>query len=420
MDALIGFFIPNVPYVWKDRQPSRPGQRGWKTGRFSRTYLVPGAQTLYAENGVQYLSLADDCYAVRTFFQASAARVALNANVRLNGQRVLSKHKTLQTPAQVYRDLNLRFEKISRAAVNRAKAPTWPFRTDCAAVLPKDDKTAKRLSAETVRRMFPPGRADLDYGALWMTNVGEFSITKPFEASQIVGVIKNITWQSLGVDPLSLTMTDATAGVGGDTVSFAINFGKVNAVELDPIHCSVIARNLSVFGLQDRVRIVCTDYLEEIGFFRRAEHVLKQTVVFLDPPWGGRTYRGKTNIVLYLDSIPINKIVRHLLETGQADFVFVKIPRNASLKQFTLPRGGPVPISSPARTMWGEIVPDVSRLRVDNLRTSFSLVWFSSRRLGPPPRFLPRARGWPGGSYYDPRPRGKLFRRAKEKKEKRG
>ncbi len=404
MDELVGFFIPNVLYFWKDRHPTWKGLRGWDEGRFSRSYwMVPGSDVALhrGADGLAYLVEPSKCPKISTYFRASTGKTHANLEeLRLNGKRLgvafplngprdeslvdLRKYKLAGSGrgfpavslAQLHNDLRPKFPSLKlelslkdiREAVKTDPnaRQIWPFRVDHEAKnIPQQTKSRRKrfpLTERHVADLFL-GREDLgvpglDLGALQMTNQGVYAITNTFEARQIVHAIQSVTQ----IDPRALSITDATAGVGGDTIRFANVFGQVNAVELNPLHCSVLARNLSVFGIQNRVNLVCGDYLAVVGFFKgKNPNYLKQHVVFLDPPWGGVGYRKRDKVFLSLDGIPVGTIVRHILKTGQADFVFVKIPNNADLTSF----------------------PDVSGSigiykRGERRQPSFQLIWFDS------------------------------------------
>lgn len=79
------------------------------------------------------------------------------------------------------------------------------------------------------------------------------------------------------------TIIDAYAGVGGNTIQFAMTCYHVIAIEIDPKRIELIRHNARIYGVEDRIEFICGDYLQLIP-------KLKADVVFLAPPWGGIDY----------------------------------------------------------------------------------------------------------------------------------
>ena len=132
-----------------------------------------------------------------------------------------------------------------------------------------------------------------------------------------------------------LTITDATAGVGGDTLCFAQQFKKVNAVELVPLHCAIISHNLSVYKKRRKVDHLCANYVDVVGLYRPwPGNPVTQNVIYFDPPWGGPTYKTRRTVLLKLDNVPLFHIIWHILFYNRADYIFVKAPKNVDLHYF--------------------------------------------------------------------------------------
>uniref|UniRef100_K3WXR2 Trimethylguanosine synthase n=1 Tax=Globisporangium ultimum (strain ATCC 200006 / CBS 805.95 / DAOM BR144) TaxID=431595 RepID=K3WXR2_GLOUD len=121
-----------------------------------------------------------------------------------------------------------------------------------------------------------------------------------------------------------LTITDATACIGGNTISFCDYFTHVNAVECDLIRCQMLQHNL---GVLKKTNIACihASYLVVIEF-------LRQDVVFIDPPWGGPEYKDLAKVDLFLDDIPLYDVCRMLY--GLAKVVVLKVPTNFDTEKF--------------------------------------------------------------------------------------
>jgi len=148
-----------------------------------------------------------------------------------------------------------------------------------------------------------------------MTDIGLYSISKPELAKWIVKImIDNLE----NVD--KLIITDATSGMGGDTIYFAKYFKEVNAVEIDSIHFNILKHNLSnVLGIKN-VKYYNFDY--NIIYDK-----LENDVVYIDPPWGGKNISKMKDIMLSLGGTKIYVLINKLYKKGIQN-IFLKIPHN--------------------------------------------------------------------------------------------
>ncbi len=170
---------------------------------------------------------------------------------------------------------------------------------------------------KTWKKMFPK-KDKLDYSKLQLSNIGIYSIFYPNSADELAKIIRGY------VDNKKATITDANANMGGATIAFARYFDKVNSVEIVKMHCDILENNLRVYDINKKVDIHCMDYLD-IG------EKLEQDVVFFDPPWGGKSYKSKALMNMYLDSIPINVIVNELVKKN--NIVAIRVPFNYDFKK---------------------------------------------------------------------------------------
>lgn len=126
-------------------------------------------------------------------------------------------------------------------------------------------------------------------------------------------------------DLKNITITDATAGVGGNAISFALNFSFVYAIELDELRSSYLANNLEVYNLKNYA-ILQDDCLKVLPLIQ--DH----KVVFIDPPWGGKGYKTHENLRLTLSDISLEALCNSLLDPTQVtkcpDYIVLKLPAN--------------------------------------------------------------------------------------------
>lgn len=163
---------------------------------------------------------------------------------------------------------------------------------------------------------FPPTK---DINKLKITNVGIYSISKPKDAEWITQkIIENVR------NPEKLIITDATASMGGNTISFAKHFKKVFAIEMNEIHCKILKNNIDVYGLKN-VETVCGDSLNTIP-------KIKQNIIFIDAPWSGTEYKKHKNLRLYMSGRPLNHITNDFLKMSA--MVVLKVPHNFDYSHF--------------------------------------------------------------------------------------
>lgn len=160
---------------------------------------------------------------------------------------------------------------------------------------------------------FFPHDKKVNFKNLQLSNIGAYSITDPETAQLISDIIKKF------FDTTNITVTDANANMGGNSINFAQNFTKVNSVEIIKKHCDILENNLRQYNLLNKVNIVCDDYLDVMMN-------LKQDVVFFDPPWGGKNYKKVHNLNLKLDDINIIDIINAIKRVTQ--IVILRVPFN--------------------------------------------------------------------------------------------
>lgn len=129
--------------------------------------------------------------------------------------------------------------------------------------------------------------------------------------------------------PTAKTITDATANVGCNTISFAKHFSSITAVEIDPIEFQRLEGNLKAYNINN-VKTVNEDYTY---FF---ENTI-QDVVFIDAPWGGSKYKMIEKLIICLSKIKIEDIANYILSKNKATLVVLKTPGNAYLAGLKYP-----------------------------------------------------------------------------------
>lgn len=157
-------------------------------------------------------------------------------------------------------------------------------------------------------------------------------ISTPYDADRITKIIENHC-ASINLNPNESIITDATAGAGGNVLSFAKKFKYVNAIELDVKRFNFLVNNILAYNINN-VASYCDDCLQLIY------NLPNQNVLFFDPPWGGKEYKNKTNIQLSLSNIPIEdiciKLFKHPSTSDNSENINIK--NNPSIIALKLPK----------------------------------------------------------------------------------
>jgi len=142
-------------------------------------------------------------------------------------------------------------------------------------------------------------------------------MTKKVDAKIITMIIISHLNQ-LNLDHKKIIITDATAGIGGNTLSFAQFFNKINSVEINYKTFMMLRKNIDTYRFTN-VHLYNYDYI-------KVSNNIEQNIVFIDPPWGGKDYKKHDIITLYLSQIKIEKICIQLLKKN--NMVVLKLPLN--------------------------------------------------------------------------------------------
>jgi len=142
--------------------------------------------------------------------------------------------------------------------------------------------------------------------------------------------ITDIISKHIKKDKHNIVITDAMAGVGGNSISFAQTFKFLNAIEIDSDRSNYLKNNLQLYELNN-VEIFNINMLDII-------YKLKHDVIFIDPPWGGKSYKKYTDLRLKISNIPIEDICNNLLTKKIShhppNTIVFKLPKNYDLRYF--------------------------------------------------------------------------------------
>lgn len=149
-------------------------------------------------------------------------------------------------------------------------------------------------------------------------------ISTKYTAGQITSIIINyLKYIKKSVE--DVTVIDATAGVGGNSISFGMNFSFVYAIELEKLRCKYLKNNIDVYDLNNVKPLQgdCIEVLKKINI---------QDVVFIDPPWGGKDYKLHKKLRLSLSDKTIEQFCNELFHSDEyicnPEIVVLKLPNN--------------------------------------------------------------------------------------------
>lgn len=175
--------------------------------------------------------------------------------------------------------------------------------------------SVKSYKTYYARHYFPLPRNSTAYQNILYTPDGISYMTPRIDAELTTGIIishcneKNIKYNDI-------IITDATAGLGGNTLSFAKLFKHVNAIEKDYDTFKILENNLKEYCYSN-VTLINDDFINVYGSFR-------QHVVFIDPPWGGKNYMKHKDLRLKMSDTEIE----HLCDLLRNNIIVLKLPIN--------------------------------------------------------------------------------------------
>ena len=167
---------------------------------------------------------------------------------------------------------------------------------------------------------------------LQMDEVASFSVTEATFAdkiSRILVVLPNLSSKT--------TIVDATAGVGGNSMSFLCYFSNVISVEIDQNTSRMLQNNLT----HAKNLLNCRNK-GNFSVFNGDFMILKNTtdifrnkvdIIFFDPPWGGRDYLEKSKLRLTLGHRFLSDICNEI--SAFTKYIALKLPKNYDIEEFT-------------------------------------------------------------------------------------
>lgn len=169
---------------------------------------------------------------------------------------------------------------------------------------------------------------------------------------EIADIISKIICYHLleyNLNPQKSIIVDYTSGVGGNVLSFCKFFKTVFAIEIDKIRAEYLENNINVYGYKN-INVINNCAIE---FTNNKLFEINPNVVFIDPPWGGSTYKNNESLTLSLGNVDleellidiVNKFSTHYNQIVLSNpkekynnynnkFIVLKLPKNYDIEYF--------------------------------------------------------------------------------------
>jgi len=139
--------------------------------------------------------------------------------------------------------------------------------------------------------------------------------------------IKNIIINHVRIPEDDVNIIDAMASIGCNTIIFAKHFKSVTAIEIDPKRYDSLFNNISIYELHNVKMIYgsCINIIPKLSNY---------DVIFIDPPWGGKDYKLKSNMKIKIDNLELENLIKSFFEYQDLRIVVVKLPTNYDISYF--------------------------------------------------------------------------------------
>lgn len=173
-------------------------------------------------------------------------------------------------------------------------------------------------STRTLLKIFPTENCNYFYN-LQYDQEGLWSITHPDSAEKFSKILLSFAKKN---NVEIKTIVDATAGLGGNTISFCKYFKDVTAIEKNYNRFKILKNNIECYSYKN-IKLInenSIEYLKKNNF----------DLIFFDPPWGGPNYKKNKTFEFTLDGIKLNEI----FELINAKIIAFKLPYNYNFESF--------------------------------------------------------------------------------------
>jgi tRNA G37 N-methylase Trm5 len=196
-----------------------------------------------------------------------------------------------------------------------------------------DHNVLQNIKRKTILRLFPYLKnkekamsLKIDDDSLCYISIREY-------AAKISNIVKKHL-KIINIEPYNAIVTDATAGVGGDTISFAQSFKFIYAIEMNKERAEFLTNNINVYELRN-VKIYNEDCTQLLNL------IPNHDAIFIDPPWepDGEPYQNHETIRLPLgNNYSLEEYCNKLMDPNFMKCVpkllIIKLPKNYDTLHF--------------------------------------------------------------------------------------
>ena len=156
---------------------------------------------------------------------------------------------------------------------------------------------------------------------------GLWSISHPQSADLISNKIKLFEKTGIKIN----TIYDSTAGLGGNTLSFAKHFNKVISVENDVERFKLLKNNIQNYNYNN-VELYNDDSIKLISTLDT-----QIDVIFVDPPWGGPNYKYEDDIDIKMSNLNLTQLCQlfysYEYQKNKVKLLVFKLPYNCNYQE---------------------------------------------------------------------------------------
>tara|TARA_E500000178_G_scaffold162512_1_gene162054 strand:+ start:2820 stop:3464 length:645 start_codon:yes stop_codon:yes gene_type:complete len=177
------------------------------------------------------------------------------------------------------------------------------------------------MNDKLLKKIFPKENCS-NIKNLKYDNEGLWSISYPDLADSLSKQIKVFDNESFKLN----VIVDATAGIGGNVLSFAKIFNKVYSIEINDKRFEYLENNVKNY-CYDNIKCIKGDSIKLIkeGLVDVKDN---PDVVFFDPPWGGPAYKYVKDIELKIGESNFYEIIDLIFTLNKVKLVVLKLPFN--------------------------------------------------------------------------------------------
>lgn len=191
----------------------------------------------------------------------------------------------------------------------------------------------KTRKIKTILRLFPYLK-NLDKASKLLIDDESMHYISIREYAEKISEIIKLHLEMINISVSGSIITDATAGVGGDTISFAKNFKHINAIEINKLRCEYLKNNIGIYDC-DNVTIINDDCMNILN------QIPDHNVIFIDPPWEPDnigSYKQYDKLLLPFCNNPIETICNKLMDIDYMnkipELIILKLPKNYDIVHF--------------------------------------------------------------------------------------